>query len=124
MRIEGGTYPLAIRSTRPTAHQGLQATEALSDARNRRLPPPRPAEGTDEESDFAETLMNVSVAPRSIHHTALLFEVQRLAQFGHAEPSLADAATDATLAYRDALDRNGLPRRRPVLASAAHTLQV
>ncbi|WP_125182761.1 hypothetical protein [Minwuia thermotolerans] len=68
--------------------------------------------------------MNVAVGPRSIHRTALLFEVQRIAQGEAGVPARADAATDATLAYRDSLDRNALPRRRGLLSSQARAIRI
>lgn len=125
MRIEGGSYPLALRGPRAPAREGPQAVDGVFEARGWQLPPPPRNPGTgDEPAGFAEAMMSVAVGARSTRRTALLFEVQRIAQGEAGLPSLADAATDATLAYRDALDRNALPQRRGLLWSQARTVRI
>ncbi|ANK80977.1 MAG: hypothetical protein TEF_09340 [Rhizobiales bacterium NRL2] len=125
MRIEGGSYPLALRGPRAPAREEPQAVDGVFEARGWQLPPPPRGPAAQEDPvGFAEALMNVTVAPRSIHQTALLFEVQRIAQGEAGVPARADAATDATLAYRDSLDRNALPRRRGFLWSETRTIRI
>lgn len=125
MRIEGGSYLLPARGTGAAPRTEPQAIQKVFDTRQRRLPPPqRSATFHEDDTGFADALMNVQIGDRAIHRTALLFEVQRLAQGEAGVPEIADLATDATLAYRDALDRNALPRRRGALAGPAATLRV
>ncbi|MEC9346557.1 MAG: hypothetical protein VYB54_10030 [Pseudomonadota bacterium] len=93
----GGMAPdsAAIRASADVGRDRSQAAPALP-ARTI-----RPATSTG----FREAMMEGAARDGTIGRANLLFEVQRLAQVQASVPGMPERATDAMIAYRDALDR-------------------
>lgn len=99
MRVEGSSYlpVVAARGARNIA----PVQNVLPPEDERRQTPSRPARAAEAAPGFDDALMDVSVADRPASSIAMLYEVQRLAQFGRDAATL-DRPVHAAMAYAEA----------------------
>jgi hypothetical protein len=102
MRVEVPTY-LPVR--RPPATLDLRPVDR---AENRTAHDPAPMAGRSPRRDnegFADAFMNVAVGRLPVHQSAILFEVQRLAQDNPPAAGRSERAAEAVVAYAEAFQR-------------------
>lgn len=99
MRVEGSSYlpVIAARGARNIA----PVQHVLPPEDERRHAPARSTRAAEAAPGFDDAMMNVSVPDRPVSSIAMLYEVQRLAQYGR-DVATFDRPASAAIAYADA----------------------